>query len=211
MPVIALDADGVLLDFHAAYRQAWAQAFGYLPKLRDPLAYWPMHRWEVRRLDSAELEKFRACFDEAYWATIPPVPGAVSACERLCAAGYDLICVSAIETHLGSARQRNLRDCGFPIETVIATSAEAEIGVSPKADALRQVRPVAFVDDYLPYFRGIPDDIHAALVLREQNGSPNTGEDLHTITHSQHTDLASFVDWWLLRGSLAAGLSRSEA
>ena len=27
-PVIALDADGVLLDFHLAYAEAWERAFG---------------------------------------------------------------------------------------------------------------------------------------------------------------------------------------
>ncbi|MFA7269578.1 MAG: hypothetical protein WC073_09565 [Sterolibacterium sp.] len=74
------------------------------------------------------------------------------------------------------------------------------MGISPKVEALGKVQPVAFVDDYLPYFRGIPDGIHAAIVLREPNGSPNTGEELELLTHSQHSDLASFVSWWLQRG-----------
>jgi hypothetical protein len=197
MPLIALDADGVLLDYHAAYRQAWAQAFGYLPMPRDPLAYWPLDRWDVRRLEGFELKRFRACFDDAYWESIPALPGAVRACEKLCEAGYELVCVSAIKSHFQAARQRNLRSCGFPIETVIAASTETVTTVSPKAAALSEVRPVAFVDDYLPYFRGIPEGIHAAIVLREPNGSPNMGEDLAILTHSQHADLASFVSWWL--------------
>lgn len=200
MPIIALDADGVLLDYHAAYRRAWSQAFGYLPQLRDPLAYWPLDRWDVRRLEGVELEKFRACFDQHYWSSIPAISGAVHACEKLCEAGYELVCVSAMKDHFQAARLKNLRGYGFPIEKVIATAAETEIGVSPKAEALSKLQPVAFVDDYLPYFRGIPAGIHAAIVLREPNGSPNVGEDLDILTHTKHADLAGFVSWWLQSG-----------
>jgi beta-phosphoglucomutase-like phosphatase (HAD superfamily) len=37
--VIALDADGVLLNYHVAYAKAWESAFGEKPKMKDPLAY----------------------------------------------------------------------------------------------------------------------------------------------------------------------------
>ena len=194
-PIIALDADGVLLDYNASYRKAWERAFGVLPALRDENAYWAIDRWAVDRLEGEELEHFRANFDENFWNSIPSLPRAVKACEELCAAGFELVCVSAIDSHFQSARLQNLRDRGFPIERVIATSNK-ERGFSPKAQALRELRPIAFVDDYLPYLRGIPDDIHAALILRESNGSPNTGEDLN-LADSQHADLGSFVSWWL--------------
>lgn len=196
-PIIALDADGVLLDYHAAYRRAWDKAFGALPELRDPKAYWPMDRWDVHRLEGDELVRFRTCFDQDYWSSIPAIPGAVSACEDLCEAGYELVCVSALASHFQAARLQNLRDCGFPIERVIAT-ANMATGRSPKAEALRELRPVAFVDDFLPYLLGIPTDIHAALVLREPNGSPNIGDDL-ALAHSQHADLAAFASWWISR------------
>jgi len=99
VPVIALDADGVLLDYHAAYRQAWERAFGYLPASRDPMAYWPIDRWEVHHLEGVDLDKFRASFDQDFWASIPVVSGAVSACEKLCEAGYDLVCVTAMRAN----------------------------------------------------------------------------------------------------------------
>jgi phosphoglycolate phosphatase-like HAD superfamily hydrolase len=196
-PIIALDADGVLLDYHHAYAHAWAKAFGTLPAVRDPLAYWPIDRWDVRRLAGDELAQFRACFDHHYWSTIPAITGAVEACCDLVAAGYELVCVSAIESHFQAARLQNLRNCGFPIERVIATT-NAGVDASPKAAALRELKPAAFVDDFLPYLRGIPAEIHAALVLREPNGSPNTGDDLAS-AHSRHADLASFTTWWLNR------------
>lgn len=196
-PIIALDADGVLLDYHRAYAKAWAKAFGEMPALRDPLAYWPIDRWEVRRLVGDELTQFRACFDHHYWSTIPAISGAVDACHALVAAGYELVCVSAIESQFEAARLQNLCECGFPIARVLATP-HATAGTSPKAAALRELKPVAFVDDFLPYFQGIPSDIHAALVLREPNGSPNIGKDL-AFAHSKHLDLSAFAEWWLSR------------
>lgn len=196
-PIIALDADGVLLNYHHAYAQAWAKVFGAVPELRDPLAYWPIDRWEVRQLAGDELAQFRACFDHHFWSTIPAIIGAVDACRSLVAAGYELVCVSAIESQFASARLQNLGDCGFPIERMIA-SGGIGTNVSPKATALYELQPVAFVDDYLPYLRGIPVDIHSALVMREPNGSPNTGDDL-VLAHSQHANLADFTEWWLSR------------
>lgn len=200
-PRIALDADGVLLDYHVAYRQAWAKAFGTLPAVRDPQAYWPLDRWDVRRLEGAELATFRDCFDHLYWSSIPAIPGALDACHALVAAGYELVCVSAIEAGFHGARLKNLRDVGFPIERLIATANDGG-EVSPKAAALHELKPVAFVDDFLPYLRGIPSDVHAALILREPNGSPNTGENL-VWAHSRHRDLADFAKWWLAQEHVA--------
>ena len=194
-PLIALDADGVLLDFHLGYACAWQRAFGHAPAERDPLAYWPMDRWHVQRLDASGRERFRSAFDEEFWTTVPAIPGAIEACHRLRAAGFDLVCVSALDVEFQSARLRNLRDLGFPIERVVATG-NAEGARSPKADAIEMLRPVAFVDDYAAYMRGLPTEVHTALVLRAPNGSPNVGADLALAT-SVHQDLAGFTDHWL--------------
>ena len=196
-PVIALDADGVLLDFHLGYADAWRRAFGAVPRERDPLAYWPMDRWDVDRLDDAGRAHFRRFFDETFWATVPAIPGAVEACHRLHEAGFDLVCVSALESAFETARLRNLRDHGFPIERVIATG-NAPGQRSPKADAISVLDPEAFVDDYLPYLRGIPPHVHTALVLRAPNGSPNGGDDMR-LARSVHDDLDAFAAHWLQR------------
>jgi phosphoglycolate phosphatase-like HAD superfamily hydrolase len=196
-PLIALDADGVLLDFHLAYASAWQRAFGVLPAERDPLAYWPIDRWQVERLDAPRRDVFRASFDEEFWTTVPPIDGAREACYRLHEAGFDLVCVSALELEYEAARLRNLRELGFPIERVFATGNAAGAR-SPKADTIEALRPVAFVDDYLPYLRGMPAQVHTALVLRAPNGSPNVGPDM-ALANSVHDDLAAFADHWLTR------------
>lgn len=194
-PILALDADGVLVDLHAAVAMAWERAFGARPRERDPLAYWPKDRWEITWPEGEALERLRACFDEDLWASLPALPGAVQACHRLHDAGHELVCVTALRPHLDAARLRNLRALGFPIERVIATgSSEGER--SPKADAIASLMPAAFVDDYLPYLRGLPSQVHTALVLRAPNGTPNVGEELR-LAHSTHQDLADFADHWL--------------
>ena len=195
--LIALDADGVLLDYNLAYASAWERAFGVRPELRDPQAYWAVDRWGVERLAGERLDRLRASFDEQFWSGIPAIAGALAACQQLAQAGYELVCVSAVQPQYADARLRNLQAHGFPIKSVHATSS-AGAGRSPKAAALEQLRPAAFVDDYLPYFQGMPGDMHLALVLRQSGGSPNVGPELANV-HSTHADLAAFADWWLAR------------
>ena len=194
-PIIALDADGVLLDYNLAYASAWECAFGTRPRERDPQAYWAIDRWEVERLSGERLDQFRAAFDEQFWSSLPAIPGALGACRVLHEAGYELVCVSALEARFEDARLQNLHALEFPISRVIATGSAAR-DRSPKADALEALNPVAFVDDYLPYLVGVPDAIHCALVHRAKNGTPNVGEALEHV-RSSHTDLADFATWWL--------------
>lgn len=198
-PLIALDADGVLLDFHLGYAGAWRRAFGASPAERDAQAYWPMDRWHVERLDEAGRSHFRRHFDEEFWSSVPAIEGAVAACQRLHDGGFDLVCVSALEAEHEAARLRNLRGHGFPIERVIATGNAAG-PKSPKAEAIAALNPLAFVDDYLPYLRGLPAAVHTALVLRALNGSPNEGAEL-SLARSVHDDLAGFAEYWLTRRS----------
>ncbi|MES2280193.1 MAG: HAD family hydrolase [Pseudomonadota bacterium] len=193
-PLIALDADGVLLDYNLAYAKAWAKAMGTYPAERDPNAYWAVDRWDVERLEGERLEKFRSTFDVEFWSTIPPMESAVDACHRLHDHGYELVCVTALQDYLVDARLKNLRSHGFPIEKVFATSS-VMVERSPKADILNQLRPAAFVDDYLPYMQGVDQSIHRALILREPNGSPNAGPDVGRVS-SKHLNLTEFAGWW---------------
>lgn len=195
MDTIAIDADGVLLNYNEAYAVAWQRAFGILPDLKNGDAYWPQKRWRVESLTGPTLEHFRSHFDEAFWSSLPAYDGAIDACLRLKRAGFDLVCVSAIDPRFRRARERNLQNLGFPIERVFCTEG-IDGPISPKALALMSIAPIAFVDDYLPYMRGIPSSIHAALITRDPFGSPNVGSELDLV-HSQHACLAEFADWWL--------------
>ena len=77
---------------------------------------------------------------------------------------------------------------------LLSTRGVAAGARSPKADAIEQLVPVVFVDDFLPYFRGIAPGVHRALICRGPNGTPNVGPELHQI-HSSHADLWAFSEW----------------
>ncbi|WP_349640992.1 HAD family hydrolase [Herbaspirillum sp. C7C8] len=143
------------------------------------------------------MEYFRSHFDEEFWSSLPAYDGAIDACLRLKNAGFNLVCVSAIAPRFRQARERNLYELGFPIERVFCTDG-IDGPVSPKAPALTEIAPVAFVDDYLPFMRGIPSEIHTALISRDSLGSPNVGDDLGLVD-SKHACFAEFADWWLAR------------
>ena len=196
-PLIAIDGDGVLLDYNWAYAEAWSRFTRVYPMERDPDAYWPMDRWDVHHLSGDELTEFRAVFDVGFWSSIPALAGALEACHRLHDQGYQLVCVTALEECFVPARLANLRDLGFPIERVYGVRHRAG-STSPKAEMIDALQPVAFVDDYLPYMAGIRGATHTALILREPNGSPNTGAGLDAVG-STHADLAAFSHWWLAR------------
>lgn len=201
--VLAIDCDGVLLDYGQAYGMAWARAFGSAPTLVNPNAYWPMDRWGVPRLVGSELDQFRAVFDESFWNSIPAVAGAVEACHQLVRAGFVLVCVTALDDHNLEPRMKNLLDLGFPLSQVIATPHQAA-GKSPKADVLNEMRPLAFVDDYAPYMHGVDVSIHKALIVRDPFGSPNAGEALNLV-NSTHADLHSFADFWCSQHAACLG------
>lgn len=201
--IIALDADGVLLDYGLAYAGAWQRAFGNYPRERDSLAYWPVDRWDVERVEGPRLDTLRRCFDEEFWCAIPAVPGSVEACHLLTEAGFELVCVTALPEAFRAARERNLREHGFPIHMVHATDNAAIDERSPKAETLHRLRPLAFVDDYLPYLIGVDGSIHRALIMRGQTGSPNQGEAMRHVD-SQHADLLGFAKWWI------AGAARAD-
>ena len=197
--IIALDADGVLLDYNLGYAAAWKRAFGIYPKEVDPNAYWAQDRWEVEQLDGDRLEHFRASFGETFWESLYALPGAIQACKDLKSAGYLLVCVTALPERFAAARKLNLQRLGFPIEIVMATGKHAD-GKSPKANALHHLNPAVFVDDYLPYMAGVRPGIHRALITRDPNGSPNAGEALQSVA-SKHNNLKEFSDWWLSTGT----------
>ena len=192
---IVLDADGVLLDYNRAYAQVWAQMFGTFPHEKNPNAYWALDRWAVDRLEGESLTRFRSAFDESFWGNIPAVEGSLAACKALNQAGYDLICVTALPAKFQVARLQNLIQLGFPV-TIVHTVDHSEGDVSPKAALVNALKPVAFVDDFLPYLVGIHPEIHSALILRETDQSPNAGA-LLSLASSQHANLDSFARWWL--------------
>ena len=120
--IIALDADGVLLDFHRGYAGAWQRAFGSLPAgarsaglLADgPLARRPPRGRRAPRPLPQALRRGVLDLRAGHRGRDRGVP---SAARRRLRSGLRLRSGAPFE----AARLRNLRDHGFPIERVIAT------------------------------------------------------------------------------------------
>ncbi|TBR76441.1 MAG: HAD family hydrolase [Burkholderiaceae bacterium] len=132
--IIALDADGVLLDYNLAYASAWERAFDVYPLDKGSAGLLGHRSLAVEQLTADRLQRFRSCFDESFWRGIPAIEGAVQACHALTGAGNELVCVSALPVRFRQARQQNLLKNDFPIERVYAVDG-AESGSNPKAPA----------------------------------------------------------------------------
>ena len=136
--LIALDADGVLLDFHLGYAGAWRRAFGAAPRERDPLAYWPMDRWEVTRLDEPGRAHFRRHFDDHFWSTVPAIEGAVDACQRLHDAGHLLehaVVAELVIVFRGHRIRRRAEILGLLSDQGADSEAAADVDAVPVCQA----------------------------------------------------------------------------
>lgn len=193
--VIAIDGDGVIFDYSEGYIRAWEKCFGYRPAVVNPAATMVTDKYGVPHLEGDELEHFRSEFSDDFWATLPILEGAEEAC-RMLHEKYDLAMVTAIQPNHLDARTRNIGD--MPFFDIIATPYEGfnrRLDKSPKINAVKKLGAIAFVDDYLPFHRGMPTNIHTALI-----GSKNAAyDDMQLLLNisSIHSSLLDFAQDFL--------------
>lgn len=193
--LITLDADGVLIDYHEGYAQAWERAFGFRPTVRNPDGYHPRDYWDVPTLTTSELKHFRVHGLSAQtWRNMPAMPRALEACRLLTQAGFRLICVSALSPVYRDARAHNLKRLGFELIDVLAVGTSG-LG-NPKAKTLLELKPAAFVDDYLGYLQGLAPDTWRALIEGRSHNNPNIDGQLDPPS-SRHACLLDFAHYWL--------------
>lgn len=203
-PLIALDCDGVLLDYSLAYASLWERAFGIYPKEKTPNAYSHFDRWDVSRLSGENLQHLRSCMDWHFWSTMQPINGAVEACHELVSMGYDLVCVTAIDHKNSKHRWENLISMGFPIKEIYATGSDKVDGNSPKAETINQLNPDYFVDDFADYFVGVGKTTCVLLDRNSDEGSPNFDKgdlyDYSVLTLNDFVDFVKGVNVWKMIG-----------
>lgn len=170
---IALDCDGVLLNYNVAWKDAFLRAFNVdLPHVQDSyhahnqygVAVGDVHYYKDNAAYQREM-LFKAFTDDGF-ETMPALEGALEANLALVDAGYECIVVTAVPEYTRLKRIKNLADLGFKISDVICTYPR-------KAETLTAMMPVAFVDDQRMNFHGVPPEIQRILIHKDVHDSPN--------------------------------------
>lgn len=174
-PVIALDADGVLLHYNKAYGSVWTEHFAEQLSVVDPTAYHATTYWGVS--NPSKDHPFWELFTRKGWRNMEAMDGALEACRKLHEAGYRLVCVTSMPEDKRQDRFDNLIDLGFPIDEVIATGSKFGFKGNPKKEAIEALQPLYFVDDELRKLKDLPDTVHCVLVDPDHSDSPNVGQD----------------------------------
>lgn len=196
-PIIALDIDGVVLDYNKSWPIPWKRAFGE-DLVSKKVAFHAHNEYETGILSEEKFQEFKKHYTHESWATMPLLPGAKEACHMLADAGYTLVAVTSMPPEWETSRAMNLVDLhGLPFTNVIATGRPPG-GGNPKLRYIEKLKPVAFVDDLVHNFYGIPEGVHCALLEPGFYDSPNhTGDK--TQVDSIHDDLLTFTKYWLAR------------
>ncbi|UJR17104.1 hypothetical protein I4U23_004000 [Adineta vaga] len=179
-PIIALDCDGVLLDYQTTYAHIYRKTFGKEVTLVAPKAYYASVRYGITWTPE-ERSRFRAAWDADAWRTMSMLDGALEACQLLHAAGYELVCVTALRQCFTEHRLENFRLHGFPIDRIISTSVDKEDrNKNPKKHAIEQLRPIIFVDDKKQNFKDIEGGQTKFIFIdHELHGDPYRDEDIY--------------------------------
>ena len=194
--IIALDADGVLLDYNKAAAAVWEETFGLKPPVKNPVSYHIQNMYELE-LDNVRIrELYYGMFDKIGWWSMPPMPNAVEGCQLLADAGYSLHVVSSMPVQFQEHRVENFKKLGIPITSVTATGMSKDKQHNPKTSKLLELQPVAFVDDLIDNFRGVEHLTHCALLEWNTHDCPNIGKSFRSVS-STHPDMLHFARYWL--------------
>lgn len=189
-PVIALDADGVLLDYHTAVIKLMKE-LGQEPELDLPC--YDLNN-QIKNCPPKGHE-FWKLFREKGWEIMDPLPGAQAACHWLHDNGFKLVCVSALPPKNADNRLKNLRKLGLPIEKVYATgTSRGDVFVNPKKNIISSIGASVFVDDDYRYLSDVKS-CQRVLIDRGFHDSPNKKFDIHRTVnvHSSLYEWTSFL------------------
>jgi hypothetical protein len=144
---VALDCDGVILDFLSQFRAVANYALG-----RDVEEGENVYDLNKRfNLQPHERDHIMKIFHhEGFWSNLPALPGAIDGARALQDAGHRVVVVTAIDDDFKSARLDNLRRLGFKPDEIYCVGAHSG---HTKGEAFHVEQPHAIVDDRLVYLK----------------------------------------------------------
>lgn len=178
MKKIALDVDGVLLDFMPAFDKAAKELLGKdLPLNKDE--YQLDHYHLGKRINATDEEVkniLQHMIDTRVYASLEPLPGAKEALIAIKEAGFDICVVTALPEMAKIMRLENLKE-----KLDFEPSAIHCVGMGmSKSDKLKEVKPDVFIDDRIDYLSSAPFIYHLAWVdQRESQKDTSSMVDVH--------------------------------
>lgn len=142
---VALDCDGVLLDFVSHFKNIGHAALGR--PLEDLCNVYDL----TKRfgLSNDERSKIMNLLNtDSGWSDLPDLPGAISSAISLQEAGHRVIVVTAIDEAHKMSRLFNLATYGFRPDEIYCIGSHSG---HTKADVYKEEQPHAVVDDRLVY------------------------------------------------------------
>lgn len=168
---IAIDADGVILDFLKQWEVAAMKLFNRAIARQSP-DYELAARYGMSSEEKSKLWQF--FYEDGHWTSIPALPGAVEAVHALLEANYDVHVVTSITPDILESRKTNFRKIGLidiPVHCVDGR----------KYGKLLDLKPLMFVDDNPLHI----EEAHAAGVPRIIH-VPNHHEDYYHPLATRH-------------------------
>jgi hypothetical protein len=197
MQTIALDCDGVILDYIECYKRLYNEFFNDNKKAVNPYSYTAdIHLgidWTHRE---KEQSAFYDYFGQNGWTSMKPISGAVEATKKIKEAGYKIVIVTSIPFDKANARHDNLLKEGVSFDDVIACGSHSTAnGSNIKKPYLDKLAPQYFADDLLQNFSGVSDNINCVLIdwFCENNENFRKSENGIKV-FSTHEKLIQFTD-----------------
>ena len=166
MKVIALDVDGVLLDFMPAFEKAAEEVFGRkmdIHKDEYKMDYYHLSK----RINTSEEEVAKVLnymIETGVYANLKPLPGAIEAVKAIQEAGFKIAIVTALPEAAKESRLLNLKNyLGLVPDEIHCVG----MGMS-KGDKLREINPDVFIDDRIDYLASAPFIYHLAWVDQKE-------------------------------------------
>lgn len=171
-PIFLIDCDGVMLDYNEAFKVFYEKIYGVKLKLVNPKAYHATEMWGVGEMKREQYSHFKTESNKlGMWENMPALPGALEFVQKL-SKDFRIWCLTSMPTEFEEQRHNNLRNLGFPIEKVIATSRVGK--ENPKKKHVEEVGAAYFMDDLLQNFEGIETKKTKLVFLNwNSDNSPN--------------------------------------
>ncbi len=165
MKLCVLDADGVLLNYHQAFKETYEKMFERQCHVVSPTSYLSLKYFGLPDFSEEEMTKFKKEFIQQ-WNSMMALEGANEAISILKEKNYKIIVLTAIPEEHVQAREENFKKLKMNIDAVIASPVKKK-DVNPKKEYLDVLQPHFFVDDYIENFKQL--SMNGKKVLIQKN------------------------------------------